>query len=455
MTYRYRIALIFLVGFFIDCVNIFMSAIALPDIADEMSVSESSVAWVVNSYILGLTLVIPISNWLAGRFGTRQIMTASMLLFSVAALFSGLANHFYSLVLWRFIQGLGGGLLIPVGQALAFGLFKLHERAKISTLVMAVALIAPAVSPGVGGMIVDQYSWRWVFLSNIPFSLLAALLAWIWIHSEKKPVQRPDLKGLLLVSCSLASLLLGLSMYADASSKLLPVIALICGCLFVLFYLRHFRRSGEAILDLNVLKNSRLRFSVWVYYAVPGVFTGVNLLNIFYLQQELGWSAEKTGSLMILYAVGAFCAMLTCGRLYNRLGAVRLFFCGLVLHALGIALLATINHGNDLPSLVAAYLLMGIGGGIGANTAQTTALMDFEDEALSRASVIWNLNRQMSFSTGAALFTMIFNLLQREYISASAYHLTFIIAALFGLLPLIKLRQLKKHAEKICEKSES
>ncbi|AOM41697.1 MFS transporter [Xenorhabdus hominickii] len=449
MTYRYRIALIFILGFFIDCINIFMSAIALPDIANQMSVSESHVAWITNSYILGLTLIIPVSNWLAERFGTRQIMTISMLLFSIAALFAGVAEHFYSLVTWRFVQGLGGGLLIPVGQALTFDLFKQHERAKISTLVMAVALIAPAISPGLGGAIVDHYGWRWVFLSNIPFSLLAAILSLIWLHNEKIFARKPDLKGLLLVSLALLFLLIGLSTYAGAPSKWLPMIALIFGGVFVVLYIRHYRHVQNAILDLAVMKNRRMRLSIWIYHAIPGVFTGVNLLNIFYLQQQLGWSAEKTGSLMLLYAIGAFGAMLVCGRMYNRIGAYRLFLCGLILHAIGIALLATINHTNDLFGLFAAYSLMGIGGGIGANTAQTTALMDFTGEQLSRASVIWNLNRQMSFSIGTALFTMIFNLLQQQFISIHAYHLTFILAATFGLLPLIGLNQLKKNTEEI------
>ncbi|WFQ79345.1 MFS transporter [Xenorhabdus sp. SF857] len=455
MSYRYRIALIFLLGFFIDCINIFMSAIALPDIADQMSVSESRVAWVSNSYILGLTLIIPISSWLAERFGTRQIMAASMLLFSIAALFSGLAEHFYDLVLWRFIQGLGGGLLIPVGQALTFGLFKKHERAKISTLVMAVALIAPAISPGVGGAIVDHYSWSWVFLSNIPFSLLASILSLIWLRNETILAQKPDLKGLLLVSLALVSLLSGLSMYADATQKWLPIIFLTSGAFFTLFYIRHYHRVQNAILDLSVIKNTRMRISVWIYHSIPGVFTGVNLLNIFYLQQQLGWSAKKTGSLMILYAIGALGAILICGRMYNRWGAHRLFLCGIVLHAIGIAFLATINHANDVPGLIGAYLLMGIGGGIGANTAQTTALMDFANEKLSRASVIWNINRQMSFSIGTALFTMIFNLLQQGSISANAYHLTFILAAIIGLLPLMSLHNLKKHSENLCEKKTS
>lgn len=455
MTYRYRIATIFLAGFFIDCINIFMSAIALPDISRYLQVSESSIAWVANSYILGLTLTIPLSSWIASHWGGRRVIAISMAIFSIGALFSGLSSGFGELIIFRFIQGVGGGLLIPVGQALTFGLFGKNERAKISTLVMAVALIAPAISPAAGGAIVDHFSWRWIFLSNIPFSLITAVLALCWIKSEKTQALRPDISGLLLVSLALTALLVGMSMYTTASSLLLPLGLVVLGIFFATIYVLHYRRKATPILDLSILINPRMRFSVLVYYAVPGVFTGVNLLNIFFLQQVLGWGASETGMLMMLYAGGSFCAMTLCGRLYNRVGAAKLFLLGLSCHAVGIALLSLVNTHFNLPLLVAAYLLMGIGGGIGANTAQTTAMIDFEGERLARASTIWNLNRQMSFSLGAALFTLIFNLLQQHTTSTSAYHSTFLIAALAGIFPLIQLISLKSSSRPLCDQKES
>ncbi|OCQ52238.1 putative transport protein HsrA [Photorhabdus australis subsp. thailandensis] len=455
MTYRYRIAFIFLAGFFIDCVNIFMSAIALPDIARELNISESSVTWVANSYILGITLIIPLSTWLASYFGAKLTMAASMAIFTVGALLSGLSSDFASLILFRFIQGVGGGLLIPVGQALTFELFKKNERAKISTLIMAVALTAPAISPGAGGVIVDHLSWRWVFLCNIPFSLITALLAFLWIKEEKTTARRPDLMGLLLVSLALANLLLGMSLYANATSRWLPFALAGAGIIFSLLYIRHARSVVHPILDLSVLHNKRMSFSVLAYYAVPGIFTGVNLLNIFYLQQILGWSASETGLLMVLYAGGSFCAMMACGRLYNRIGAARLFFAGFMVHAVGIALLSLIGAEHGLPLLLAAYLLMGTGGGIAANTAQITAMLDFEGERLARASTVWNLNRQMSFSIGAAFFTLIFNLLQQQTTTTSAYHYSFLIAAGLGFLPLLKLIQFSQKTESLCNQKKN
>ena len=446
MTYRHRIALIFLAGFFIDCINIFMSAVALPDIAQRLMISSASAVWVANSYILGLTLIIPVSPWLAARLGARNMLVASMLIFSAAALMAGLADRFATLALFRFVQGLGGGLLIPVGQTLAFSLFHARERARLSTLIMAVALIAPAVSPAVGGAIVDSYSWRWVMLAPLPFSLATALCAALWVKMPFPPSARPDLRGLLLISLSVTLLLCGLSGYADASGQGPAGLALLAGMLLGAGYVIYARRRPDALIDLTLLRYPRMAFSLMVYYAIPGLFTGVNVLAAFWLQQQLSWSAQQTGALMLVYATGALAAMLACGRLYNQLGAPRLFAAGLLLHAAGIALLA-LSPASHLPLwLTAAWLLMGIGGGLGANTAQTTALLDFAGETLARASVIWNLNRQIAFSCGAALLTLIFSLARQWLPASQVYPLTFFCGAALGLLPLLALPLINKES---------
>ncbi|QVM89442.1 MFS transporter [Pseudomonas entomophila] len=439
MTYRYRVATVFLMGFFIDCINMFMPAVALPRITAEFAIASANSAWVGNAYILGLTLVMPVSTWLASRWGARRLLALSMLAFAVAAWGCGQADSFPALVAWRFAQGLAGGLLIPVGQALTFNLFQGPQRARVSTLVMAVALIAPALSPTLGGLIVDGGTWPWVFQANIPLALLTAGLAWWWVREAPgTAVPRPDFKGLLLVSGALACLLLGLSLYGAGHPAWVALACLAAGLSCALLYQRHYPRSRHGIVELKLLANARLQVSMLVYHAIPGVFTGVNLLNIFYLQQVLSLSARATGMFMIVYAVGAFAAMLLVGRAYNQVGARRLLRLGMLLHSLGITLLVLVDSNTDTPMLIAAYGLMGIGGGLGANAAQATALLDFTGAQTHQASVLWNLNRQMAFSLGAALLLMIYNLLP----PANAYHLTFALAALLGLLPLTRLRTL-------------
>ncbi|EKT58150.1 MFS transporter [Providencia burhodogranariea] len=437
MSYRYKIATVFLIGFFIDCINIFMSAIALPDIADTFSTNQSMVAWVTNSYILGLVLIMPVSLWLAGRIGNQKLLCFSMLLFSVSVLLCGLSNSIYSLIFWRFIQGMAGGLLIPVGQALVFALFPGKERHHISTMIMAVALIAPAFSPALGGMIIESLSWRWVFYLNLPFSLLTAALVILWIkNGEYQKREKPDVQGLLMVSISLLFLLLSFSFYNDYHSIILSLVSFLLSAFILAFYIKYARKCPAPILNLQLLKNSNLRRAFIVYYAVPGVFTGVNLLNIFNLQINLHFSATQTGMFMLLYAIGALISMLSGGYLYHQIGKKYLFIIGITLHSIGIGLLFWVSSSSDLAILIAAYLLMGSGGGISANTAQISSLIDFSGKDLLQGSVLWNINRQVAFSVGTVVLIFIFSVVTAQS-DLLRYQYTFLIAAIIGLLSLI------------------
>lgn len=443
MSYRYKIATVFLLGFFIDCINIFMSAISLPDIASSFSASQSQVAWVANAYILGLVLVMPISLWLAGRLGNQKLLCYSMLLFTLAVWLSGSSQSIYSLIFWRFVQGMAGGLLIPVGQALVFALFPNNDRQRISTLIMTVALIAPAFSPAIGGLIIDSLSWHWIFYSNIPFSLLTAGLAWIWIKNDGQVLrEKPDILGLIMVSVSLLCLLLSFSLYNDYHSVVLALTSFLSSVVVFIFYLNYAKKCREPILNFQLLKNSNLRNAFIVYYAVPGIFTGVNLLNIFNLQINLGFNAGQTGLFMILYAAGAVVSMISGGHLYSRIGKKCLFVLGIVLHSLGIFLLYWVSNSAQLSLLVMAYLLMGMGGGLSANIAQISSLMDFKDKDLLQGSVLWNINRQVAFSVGAVVLISIFSLMPSSN-PLSNYQYTFLIASILGLFSLISVSKEK------------
>lgn len=445
MSYRYKIATVFLLGFFIDCINIFMSAIALPNIAASFSVSPSMVAWVTNAYILGLILIMPMSLWLASKLGNQKLLCYSMLLFSISICFIGSSESIYSLIFWRFIQGIAGGLLIPVGQALVYALFPNQERQRISTMIMAIALIAPAFSPAIGGVIIDSLNWRWVFFSNLPFSLLASFLAWLWIkETETVPSVKPDIWGLLIFNTSLLCLLLSFSFYGDYHNFTLAISSFIISVGLLTFYIHHAKKTTHPVLNLQLLKNKNLRNAFIVYYAVPGIFTGVNLLNIFNLQINFGFNAKQTGLFMLLYATGALVAMVNGGLLYQRLGKKYLLVIGITLHSLGIFLLFYIFNSTQLGLLILAYLLMGMGGGLSANIAQISSLIDFTGKDLLQGSVLWNINRQVSFSIGTVALISIYNLMSSSN-DIIRYQYTFLIAALLCIISLIPILKEKNH----------
>ena len=148
MTYRSKIAVVFLLGFFLDLINMFIASVAFPAMARAFNTTPSALAWVSNGYIAGLTLVIPFSSILTRRVGPKRVILLSLLLFSAASVAAGLSSSLESLIAWRVVQGAGGGLLIPVGQAFTWQQFKPHERARLSSAVMLVALLPCGFSDG-------------------------------------------------------------------------------------------------------------------------------------------------------------------------------------------------------------------------------------------------------------------------------------------------------------------
>ncbi|MGN7444692.1 MFS transporter [Pseudomonas lactis] len=353
MTYRSKVAWIFLLGFALDLVNMFVATVAYPDIARELHASVTQLAWISNAYMLGLTLIIPLSVWLAAIMGERTLIATSLLLFAGASVLVGQAGSIEALIGWRAVQGLGGGLLIPVGQAMAYRHFPAAERSQLTARVMSVALLVPAVSPALGGVIVDSVSWRWIFYANLPLALITLLLALLWIKPDTPTRVRPPL---------------------DLSSI--------------------FKQVASPMLRVAML----------VYLCIPGVFIGTSLIAILYVR-SLGYDATQTGALMLPWALASAVAIYLSKQLFNRCGPKPLLLAGMALQCAGILLL------NEPALIIAAYALMGLGGSLCSSTAQNLAFLDIPAERMGHASALWNMNRQVSFCVGATVLSAILSAL--------------------------------------------
>ncbi|WP_455917617.1 MFS transporter [Pseudomonas cerasi] len=353
MTYRSKVAWIFLFGFALDLVNMFVATVAYPDIAHELHASVTQLAWISNAYMLGLTVIIPLSVWLAALMGERTLIAASLLLFAGASLMVGQASSIETLIGWRTLQGLGGGLLIPVGQAMAYRHFPAAECSQLTARVMSVALLVPALSPALGGLIVDSLSWRWIFYANLPLALITLLLALLWIKPDAPATVRP---------------------------------ALDVGSIF------------------KQIRSPMLRLAMLVYLFIPGVFIGTSLIAILYLR-GLGYDATQTGALMLPWALASALAIFLSKKLFNRCGPKPLLLAGMALQCSGILLL------NQPAWVIAAYALMGLGGSLCSSTAQTLAFLDIPAERMGHASALWNINRQVSFCLGAAALSALLSAL--------------------------------------------
>ncbi|WP_449548368.1 MFS transporter [Lelliottia amnigena] len=440
MTYRARVASVYLLGFFVDLVNMFIASVAYPEIGRQFDAPVSQLAWISNSYILGLTLVIPLSTWLAKRIGARRLLMFSLLVFIVATCGVSAAFSVPQLIAWRGLQGMGGGLLIPIGQTMTYALYRSHERAKLSSAVMLVALLAPALSPAIGGLFVDSLSWRWVFLASLPFAVAALILARCWLHPDAPAEKgaRLDLSGLASASVALTLILIGLTVLGESHHAPQGALGLLVGVVVMGGYVRGAMKKSSPLLNLQLVKEPLFRTSMLIYQFVPGIFTGVSLVAMFYLQNQLGMSAARVGALMLPWALASFVAITLTGKVFNILGPRPLFITGCLIHSLGIGLLALTGHTSHIGVAVLAFVLMGFGSSLCSSTAQSAAFIRIANEDLADASALWNINRQLSFCLGVTLISLLFNVIAHTGLPVDqAWHLSFVLAACSAVIPLL------------------
>ncbi|HID8193960.1 TPA: MFS transporter [Serratia marcescens] len=442
MSYRSKVAIVYLLGFFVDLINMFIANVAYPAIGQAMRASVSQLAWVSNGYILGLTLVIPLSAWLAQRIGGRRVFLLSLALFMLATFGAGNADSIGALIGWRTLQGMGGGLLIPIGQTLTYQLYRSHERAGLSAAIMLVGLLAPALSPALGGWLVDRLDWRWVFFANLP---LAAL--WLRAETSATAVRKPlDGKGLLSACAALTLLLLGLTRLSEAGHQASGAALLAAGLLVLAYYLRHSLRTPQPLLNLRLVGDPLLRNAMGVYLCIPGLFIGVSLVAMLYLQNQLGMPAAQVGGLMLPWALASFLAITLTGKTFNRLGPRPLLIAGCLLQGAGMLTLAQIDQAGQHAWQIAAFALMGFGGSLCSSTAQSSAFLQIPDAQLADASALWNINRQLSFCLGVALLSLLLNLLLTGLPPAAAYRTCFILAGASVFIPLLLCLRLANRA---------
>ena len=451
MSYRTKIATVYLLGFFLDLINLFVASVAYPLIARDLNATVTELSWIGTGYILGLTLIIPLSSWLSKRYGARTILLLSLTLFAIATAGAGMAGSVYALIAWRVLQGLGGGLLIPVGQTLTYQHYRPDERAGLSSVIMLVALLAPALSPAAGGIIVDYLGWRWIFFLNLPLALLTLCLASIWLKTDNRhtnPVPPFDFFSFLTGSLGLVFLLFGLSRFADPQTLYNGTLSVAAGLAAIALFIRLSLKKPQPVLNLRLTADLLMRTSMLVYLLIPGVFIGISMITMLYLQSVLGMSAANTGFLMLPWSLASFIAISLTGKFYNHCGPRPLFMIGCVLQGCGIALLSQTQSSDQYSLFIIAFAFMGFGGSLCSSTAQSTAFIQVQASDLADASAIWNINRQLAFGFGVALLSLFLNVIlswhnvadvtdpSQTKAAIQAFHSCFLIIALTALIPL-------------------
>ena len=409
LKYEYIVAIVFVTALFMEIMDSTVVNVALETISVDLGVGISSVEWVVTAYLLSLAVWIPASGWIGDRFGTKRTILLAIAIFTAASAACGLAQNLPQLIAFRVLQGVGGGMLTPVGTAILFRAFPPERRAKASTVLIIPTVLAPASGPIIGGLLIQQLSWRWIFFVNVPIGVAAFVFGLVGLREERQPHPGSfDLAGFLLSAVGLASVLFAISegpTYGWGSPRV--VCAAVVGLgLLAAFVVRELRLQ-EPMLHLRLLTNRMFRLANLVGAFVYGSFIGVIFLLALFLQQARELSPLHAGLTIFPEALGVVCASQIVGRVYPYVGPRRLLAGGLVALTIAMLALTTIDASTSLWTIRLLVFFTGACFGCTLVPLQVATFADISPTNTGQASAIFSTQRQVAAAMGVALLATV------------------------------------------------
>lgn len=407
MAYKWVVAIVYVSALFLDILDTTIVNVALISMGREFQ--TDAVEWVVLGYTLSLAVFIPTSGWLGDRFGTKKVFMFALAAFTFGSLACGFAQGIGQLIAFRVLQGVGGGMLTPVGIAMLFRAFPPAERAKASTIIMIPTLVAPAMGPVLGGLITTNFHWRWIFWVNVPIALVALWFGMRYLREHKEPSARHfDPYGFVLSGAALALIVYSLSEGPRSGWTSTLVLATgAAGALAALLTVIVELRVDNPMLDLRLLGNRMFRQCNTVSFFSIASFLGVTFVMPIYLQNLRGMSALASGLTTFPQAFGVMASSLIAGRVYASVGPRRLMAGGFFAAALAITLYTTLAIDTNLWLIRGLMLLRGLCMGFAFVPMQAASYATIPPAQNGRASSLFSTQRQVGVSFGVAILASV------------------------------------------------
>ncbi|MCX4976652.1 DHA2 family efflux MFS transporter permease subunit [Streptomyces sp. NBC_00620] len=386
--------------------------VAVGPLARNFDAEISTVQWVVTGYLLALSVSIPLSGWSAARFGAKQMLIFSQVVFLVGSLLAGLAWSAPSLIAFRLLQGIGGGLLVPIGQALLAQAAGPKRLGRLMGIVSIPAMFAPLIAPSLGGVMVDYLSWRWLFFINVPLCLITVVLVLLKVRNVVEPSKdaKLDVLGMVLLMPGLAALLYGLSEAGSAGGfgDGKTVGGLVIGVAFLAaFAVRALRTRLEPLVDLRLFRRSGFRNGTLANMLLSMAMYGVMIPLPLYFQLVHGASVLESALLLLPQSLGFFAGVVMMNQLTAMLGVRNLTLLGILLAVLGTIPYALIDADPNAVVLGLAMVVRGFGLGASMLPTMTVAFGSVPKELAPSATSAFNVFQRVSASLGTAVLAVV------------------------------------------------
>ena len=436
---KVSVSVVFVAAMFMNIMDITIVNVALPSIGHQFHETTAALDSVAVGYLVSLAVFIPAAGWLGDRLGSKRVLLFAIAVFTGASVLCGLAQSLPELVAFRVIQGVGGGMLTPVGMAMLFRTFPPAERVRASSILTVPTAMAPAIGPVLGGLLVTDLSWRWVFFVNLPIGIVAFLFGLIFLDEHRQPHPGPfDLPGFLLSGVGFALLMFGVS---DGPSRGwgTPLIlgSIVVGLALIAWMVRVELRTKQPLLQLRLFGNRLFRSTSLVLFFAMAAFLGVLFVVPLFFQIALGLSALASGLNTFPEAIGVMVgAQLSSRIFYPRFGPRRLVTAGLIGLAIAMALATLVGFDTNLWWMRILMFAMGVSMGPVIISSQAASFATVSHADTGYASSLFNSQRQLGSAVGVALLATVLALVGTTHEVAghvaanlAAYHAAFLVAA--------------------------
>ncbi len=394
---------------FIEIMDTSVVNVSLPHIQGSLNAGLDEVTWVLTSYLVSNAVVIPISGWLAGLLGRKRYLLISLFIFTASSLACGLAPSLAALVLFRVLQGVGGGGLQPLSQAILFESFPKEQRGMAMAFFGMGIVLAPILGPVFGGWLTDQWSWRWIFYINLPAGVIAILLIGALIHDPpyiRKKVQQIDRWGLFFLCIGLGCLQIVLDKGQREDwfdSRFIVYLSLISITALIAFVLVELR-APHPVVDLKVFRDRSFSGGCIIMFAGFMALFGSLVLLPLYVQNLMNYTALLAGLVLGPGGVAAFVIMPMAGFLMQKgINPRNLLAMGLCISAYSMWLMSDFNLQANFPAIILPRVIMGFGIGLFFVPLATATFVTIPKEKTGNASGMFNLLRNLGGSVGVAV----------------------------------------------------
>jgi MFS transporter, DHA2 family, multidrug resistance protein len=405
--YKYLIAIAVTLAAVLELIDTSIVNVAIPHMMGNLGATLDEISWVSTGYIIANVIVIPLSSWLSGYFGRKRYLTGSILLFVLASFFCGAATSLGGLVLWRVVQGLGGGALLSTAQATLFEAFPPKEVGIGQAMFGVGVMVGPTIGPTLGGYIVDNFNWPWIFYVNVPLGIFAAFMVWVYVHDAEHQERASTIDGtgiLLLALCvgSLQWMLERGERYDWFDSRFVTVLAITSATSFVLLIWRELT-IDEPVINLRVLLNRQLAAGVAIAAFLGFALYGSVFVLPVFLQGLHGWTANQTGMVILPGAIASAVTMAVVGRNAARLDARLTVPVGASLFLFSMWKLSLLSFDAGSQDLFWPLIARGVGLGLIFVPLTGATMAELKTSELAQGTGMFNLTRQLGGSLGIAI----------------------------------------------------